>query len=268
MPTPLLLDLYPGAKRRAFTLSFDDGVHQDRRLVDILNQHAIRATFHLNSTRLGNTGFIHPDEIKSLYANHEVAGHTLTHPHLPLASPADVFREVIDDRRNLEALTGYPVRGFAYPYGSFDDSVIRTLDASGLTYARTTEIIPFSFPKANFLRLGFTCRHTDANATLEKFLALPDRLSNQTLIAMGHSYEFDHPNVGWDNITALCKRASNQATFWYPTLIELVDYTLARQQLQFSVDGRIVHNPTATTIWATADNKPIQITPGQTLNLN
>ncbi len=268
MRYPLLLNLYPGAKRRAFTFSFDDGVVQDRRFIELLNQHSLRGTFHLNSAFLGNENRVHADEVKSLYTNHEVASHTLTHPHLPQLSASEILREVLDDRRNLETLTGYPVRGFAYPYGEFDDRIVSILQSSGLTYARTGQIMPFDFPNTNFLRLGITSYHTDANTALEKFLTLPDRLSNQALIVLGHTYEFDHPSVGWENITALCKRASNQGTFWYPTLIELVDYTLARFRLQFSADGSIVHNPTATTIWATFNNKPIQITPRQTLSLN
>jgi peptidoglycan-N-acetylglucosamine deacetylase len=270
MQTPILLDLYPGAKRRAFTLSFDDGQIHDRRLVELFNQYALRATFNLNSGFLGQDlshgKYVRPDEVKSLYAGHEVASHSITHPHLPHLASSEILREVLDDRRALESLVGYPVRGFAYPGCGFDDRVVSLLQTTGLTYARTCQPLPqFEFPNADFFRLGFTCSHAQAHPILEKFLATPPRWSTQAMIVMGHSFDFE--KTGWENITALCKRASNQGTCWYPTTIELVDYTIARYQLQFSADGSIVHNPTATTIWATVDEKPIQITPGQTLQI-
>ena len=40
---------FPNGLRKALTLSYDDGVEQDVRLMDILDQHGIRCTFNLNS---------------------------------------------------------------------------------------------------------------------------------------------------------------------------------------------------------------------------
>ena len=40
--------LYPNAKRKAFTLSYDDGITQDRRLVELFNRCKVKATFNLN----------------------------------------------------------------------------------------------------------------------------------------------------------------------------------------------------------------------------
>jgi len=41
--------LYPEGRKKAFTLSYDDGVQQDKRLVAIFNQNKLKATFNLNS---------------------------------------------------------------------------------------------------------------------------------------------------------------------------------------------------------------------------
>jgi peptidoglycan-N-acetylglucosamine deacetylase len=270
MPNPILLDLYPGGKRRALTFTFDDGQVHDRRMVDILNQHSLRATFHLISSNLDRPNFVRADEVKSLYANHEVSGHSVTHPCLTRLAPTQILSEILEDRKTLERLTGQVVRGFAYPYGDFDDHVVSVLQSSGLTYARTTQILPsFTFPSGDFLRLGFSCRHQDADATFEKFLALPNYRSGQAMIVFAHSYEFERPNIGWDNISSFCKRAADQhEKIWFTTLIDLVDYTIARQRAHISADGSIIHNPTTTTLWATIDNQPAQIAPGQTLHIN
>ena len=39
---------YPGFRKKALTLSYDDGVVQDARLMELLDRHGIKATFNLN----------------------------------------------------------------------------------------------------------------------------------------------------------------------------------------------------------------------------
>ena len=41
--------LFPGGKRKALTLSYDDGVEQDITLMGILDKYGIKCTFNLNS---------------------------------------------------------------------------------------------------------------------------------------------------------------------------------------------------------------------------
>ena len=40
-------------KKKAVTFSYDDGVMQDIRLIEIFNRYGLRATFNLNSGLLG-----------------------------------------------------------------------------------------------------------------------------------------------------------------------------------------------------------------------
>ena len=40
-------------KKKAITLSYDDGVVQDIRLTEMLNQYGLKATFNINSELLG-----------------------------------------------------------------------------------------------------------------------------------------------------------------------------------------------------------------------
>lgn len=82
------------SKLKAITFSYDDGVTQDIRLIELLNKYNLKCTFNLNSELLGNKGMlkngsmrishykIHPEDVKSVYEGHEVAVHTLTHPNL------------------------------------------------------------------------------------------------------------------------------------------------------------------------------------------
>ncbi|MGN1445213.1 MAG: polysaccharide deacetylase family protein, partial [Eubacteriales bacterium] len=81
-------------KLKAVTFSFDDGVTQDIRLINILNRYGLKATFNLNSSYLGLSGQLNRNDhtvrhdknsacqVAEIYKGHEVAVHTLTHPNL------------------------------------------------------------------------------------------------------------------------------------------------------------------------------------------
>jgi peptidoglycan/xylan/chitin deacetylase (PgdA/CDA1 family) len=92
------------------------------------------------------------DEIVSLYAGHEIAGHSVSHPHLDNLDDENIIAEVGDDLRALEDITGAPVRGFAYPYGNYSPRVIRVLETLDLAYARTCENAHDPFPWSKNLR--------------------------------------------------------------------------------------------------------------------
>ena len=79
-------------KLKAVTFSYDDGVMQDKRLVEIFNKYGMKATFNLNSGMMYNECIwntngvdvirMSHDECLKTFAGHEVASHTLTHPDL------------------------------------------------------------------------------------------------------------------------------------------------------------------------------------------
>ncbi len=43
--------------KKILTLSFDDGITQDERFIEILNKYAIKCTFNINSSLLGTDGY-------------------------------------------------------------------------------------------------------------------------------------------------------------------------------------------------------------------
>ena len=114
-------------KLKAVTFSYDDGMTQDVRLIELLNKYDLKSTFHINSGKLGlnliqtrDTGRvaryrIHADDIKYIYEGHEIASHTLTHSNLTSLDDAEVIRQVEQDRLRLSELAGYEVVGLAYP---------------------------------------------------------------------------------------------------------------------------------------------------------
>ena len=168
--------LFPGGKRKALTLSYDDGVVQDRRLTRMLDRYGVRATFNLNSAFLGRVeravmegaevdiSTVLPGEIPALYKNHEIATHGSRHSS-PVDGGSSFLREVMDDREALEALVPYMVTGHAYPFGLTDEKVIAMLRAAGIAYARTViSTHSFDLP-GDFLRWDPTCIPTNLIST-------------------------------------------------------------------------------------------------------
>ena len=156
-------------KSKVLTLSYDDGVVQDIRLIKILDQYGIKATFNINSglylpedtQRERFYGRMKLSEAKALYINsgHEVATHALTHPFLDRLKTDAVLAEVMDDRRNIEQQYGTFARGMAYPYGTYNNAVIDALRKCGICYARTIKSTEnFNFPE-NWLEWNPTCHH-------------------------------------------------------------------------------------------------------------
>ena len=89
-------------------------------MIEIFNKYHLKATFNLNSERLGVGNKNKPEDVKHIYAGHEVAAHTLTHPWLPhIIDDKEVIRQVEQDRLNLSELVGYEVCEMAYPGGGY-----------------------------------------------------------------------------------------------------------------------------------------------------
>ncbi len=197
-------------KMKALTFSYDDGVTQDIRLIELFNKYGMKATFNLNSELLGLPGELiregqhvwhnknKPEDIRHIYEGHEVAAHTLTHPLLPeITEDDEIIRQVEADRLNLSELVGYEVVGFAYPgggvnYNSHIADVIRK--NTGIRYCRHT-ISSHSFAiQENLYEFSPTVYHHAEWEKLfelgESFLSL-DAREPSIFYVWGHAYEFD-----------------------------------------------------------------------------
>ncbi len=260
--------LFEGGKRKALTFSYDDGTIYDKKLVSLLKKYDMKATFNLNSGLLGqkehrmingiNTDFsqIEPWEVKTVYADQEVASHTVNHSSIVGLSQNMGAAEVLKNKQKLEELTGRPVRGFAYPYGSYNELAEEILSACGIEYARTADSSnDFDIPQ-DFLEWHPTCHH-DAPELLklaEKFCN-DDSLQPQLFCIWGRSYEFAQKD-NWQVLEEFMKYVSDyREKIWFATSIEIVDYVKAFRELRCSSDGRILQNPTEMTLWFEMDRE-------------
>jgi len=262
----VLKNVYYGGKRRALTMSYDDGTIHDRRLAKTFDRWGIRGSFHLNSGWLDNPGHLTSDELPEVFANHEISLHSLTHPSLEYCPRETIIAQIMQDRANLEKAARYPVRGMSYPNGSYSAHVTQILRACGVVCSRTVAAThDFRLPE-DFLVWHPTCHHNDhALELLDTFLARK-HWGLDCFFLWGHSYEFDMKD-NWELIEEFCRRAGGDEETWYATNIEIYDYIQALRALRCSADGHILQNPCSTDLWVTVDGEVVKVGAGQTLVL-
>ena len=268
---------FPEGRARAVTLSYDDGVEQDRQLMQILDNSGLRCTFNLNTGCFPPEGHTWPQgqihrrmpesSVKALYQGgvHEVAVHTLTHPDLTQLPPVAMVKEIYEDRLNLEKLFGCIVRGAAYPYGAYSDATVEALRSCGIVYCRTVEATRNFFMPQDWLRLKATCHHGDPalEDLCDRFLREDKPVGPRLFYMWGHAYEFE-ANDNWQVIERFAGRMGGHEEIWYATNIAIHDYAHAWGELQVNAAGTAAYNPTAQTLWAQADqNRVIRLPAGE-----
>ena len=259
---------FPSGKHKALTMSYDDGRTQDRRLVDIFNRNGIKGTFHLNSGLFERGDRIPPEEFAALYAGHEIACHTVTHPTIARCPLPEVAQEVLEDRKILEKIAGYPVRGLSYPNGSVTREIEHLLPSLGIRYSRVVgSSDSFALPE-NPYRWQATCHHNHRLMELgEQFLGLFKKQYLYLMYVWGHSYEFDDKG-NWDLMESFCAMMGGKEDIWYCTNIEFMDCMDDFARLQFAADNSFVYNPNARDCWiAVNDGTVVRVPAGENVKL-
>lgn len=275
--------LFPLGRAKALILSYDDGRPDDRQLVALMNKYKLVGTFHLNSNKLGTKDYLTREEIKTLFQGHEVSVHSADHPSLSSLSKTDIVYQVAEDRKALEKLVGYPVRGMAYPFGDNNELVVDAVKGLGIEYARTVDdTYNFKIPE-NFLKWHPSV-HQFARAyfekdkpendkkELEKFYQLINDFLNTRDLALldvwGHSWELGGTQPKWEETEKFFKMVANNPFIYYTTQIDLVDYINAWRNLKFSVDKTMVQNLSSLTLYFKFGGKTYSVLPGKLLLLN
>ncbi len=268
---PSLL-LFPGFKLKVLTFSYDDGVKEDFRLVEILRKNGLVGTFNLNSELAGKGNRLTLAEALKLYGTDmEIAVHGANHLALKRTLPALAARDVLVDRENLEKVFQKTVRGMAYAYGSYNGDTIEMLKTLGIAYARTTYATSeFDLPES-WLELHPTCHHDaeNLNELVTKFISPVGafgRKKPMLFYLWGHSYEFNDKN-NWEVIEDFCELMGKQTDVWFATNIEIYNYVEAFNRLIFSSDLSFVENPSATDVYLRIRGKQIVAKAGEITRL-
>lgn len=122
-------------------IHFDDGWKTALAAVPILEKYKFQATFWIIVNMVGSSDYLNWDDVAGLAhsSNYEIYSHTLTHSwhgHSDLLDwsandPGRVDWELRESKRQLEQRLGRPVPFLAWPYGEYNDALIRAAFEAG-----------------------------------------------------------------------------------------------------------------------------------------
>ncbi len=200
--------------KKYFTLSFDDGITQDLKIIEILKKYNVNCiSFNVNTglcgvswdwvgPRIGHPEVRHDrltqEQLESgIYKDYDVCVHTLHHPSLKQHdnNVAALREEVVGDAENICAFTGSMPVGMAWPGGDneYTETTIRLiLENTGIRFARgILSTHTYQLP-TYFMQWQPTCSLCDP-AVLELADAFVKAECTEDMIfyVWGHGYELD-----------------------------------------------------------------------------
>ncbi len=140
---------------KPIVITFDDGYKDNHQFAyPIMKKYGYTGTIFVVSKAIGNTNFfdvekkLQPEnkimdwhEIRELAeAGFTIGAHTVDHPHLAEVPPEVARHQIEESKRALEHGLKKPVEFFAYPYGSYNDTVADLVKQAGYRAAVTTEL--------------------------------------------------------------------------------------------------------------------------------
>ena len=209
---------------KALTFSYDDGQYADKRLTEIFNKYGMKCTFNLNGAHLVHSSRINEgqrklsiEDMRELYAGHEIALHGYSHPLIADLSREMCELEIIADKVSLTEAFGKTPVGMAYPYGHYSDLVVDVLREQGVKYSRTTRATYNFKPQTDLLRFDPTCHHKAGNLMeLAKEFAEAEPTEPMLFYVWGHSFEFERED-NFDIIERFCEYLTGRDDVFFGT---------------------------------------------------
>jgi peptidoglycan/xylan/chitin deacetylase (PgdA/CDA1 family) len=136
---------------KVFGITFDDGYQNNLiNAAPILKKYNFSATCYLVSQRIGNTNIWDYDKgitqsplmtesevLEWLDLGFDIGAHTQTHPLLEELSNRKSKEEIFKCKTDLEQMFQVTVKDFCYPFGRFNEPIIKMVKAAGYRTATT-----------------------------------------------------------------------------------------------------------------------------------
>lgn len=219
------------AYKKYFTLSYDDNGPHDRRFVEMLNYYGLKCTFNCNSGFTPKEKNLEDrvsfDEMPILYKGHEVASHGWHHGRYSEMTNEQIEEDIVKDIEILSDVMGYRIKGFAYPYGTYNDFCVDVLRKNGIVYSRTCECLcGFSVPQKPLE--ATTTSHHNWGGLLQKmdeFIEAEPTDSDMLLYVWGHTIDIERGGdfSTWEYIEKLFKKISGKKDINYVTNLQFFE---------------------------------------------
>ncbi len=173
-----------GSGTKNVVITFDDAYTDTLMAAEVLSRFGLPASwFVVSSAMCGRCTWptnggpqgptLLPHQLRSLAeAGMEIGGHSTSHRPLAQIDPGELVDETTRCKSEIEDAVGHAITSFSYPYGNFDDRVVRQVKAAGFSRACTTAngtvrvgANPFAIP-----RLGITANDTISDFARKLFV--------------------------------------------------------------------------------------------------
>lgn len=139
LPDELMVYLNQGAPLppKSFMLTFDDTdlSHYDVALKE-MEKYGFKGVFFIMTVSIGRPGYMSAEQIRSLSdLGHVIGCHTWDHHNVKKYTAPDWILQVEKPMRQLEKITGKPVKYFAYPFGLWNEEAVEPLQQRGIRAA-------------------------------------------------------------------------------------------------------------------------------------
>lgn len=117
-------------QEKKVAITFDVSLGNDNmdEILDTLDKYDIKATFFL----VGEWIDSHSDEVKELYKRgHEIGNHSDKHPDMTKLSKDEIIEDININDAKIRNLIGTSTKLFRCPSGSYNNSVIQTVENAG-----------------------------------------------------------------------------------------------------------------------------------------
>lgn len=267
-------EFYPGFTKKALIFSYDDGsMPGDKSLIEHLNAVGYVGSFNIISSHWDTLTESQLEEKRRIYAGHEIANHTDTHPimhekdqttgEFKLSEEACI-NDIVTGKKKLESIFGYEVTGLAWPYTiPAARPGIRKHARENYIYVRGSgDNYSFDVPDAFMDEWTFTVYQARSEGVLKTYAEKYKEYDSAKLSLFsvwGHSFEFYNGKLSFDEYDE-CLNICKSIDLWNPTCADYVRYVNAHRKM--IVDYENIYNPSELTQYIKADGKDIQLPAG------
>jgi peptidoglycan/xylan/chitin deacetylase (PgdA/CDA1 family) len=131
------------SRGREVLITFDDGNYTfETKALPVLKKYNLPATIFLVSENVKGRlhGSMNKETIQKILKTDVVhlGAHSKTHPFLTEVSPEMLVEELVESKKDLEAIFDAPMKDLAYPFGNFNPKVKEVAKKAGYRMAFTT----------------------------------------------------------------------------------------------------------------------------------
>ena len=220
--------------KKFFTMSFDDGVEHDKKLIELMKKYGLKGTFNISAGMFGRkhslTGISHipKDEVRQVYEGFEVASHGYRHEMYRYMAKKKVEQSLEKDMQLLSDAMGYQIVGHAYPYDMRTKVAENFLRNRGILYTRKVlgKKALFYYPNDPINYIA-TCAFNAKNIMeqLDMFVQAKPENNNLLFTMWGHSWEMEYGfrKCPKDDLERIFAKVAGRSDITYCTMREVFE---------------------------------------------